>query len=56
MDSIDRGVSAVLADRADDLHRLIDGYDLGLTGIVAEIMNRGIDSMLTDLEISEGQR
>lgn len=56
MDSINRGVSTVLADRADDLHRLIDGYDLGLTAIVMEIMNRGIDSMLIDLEFSEGQR
>lgn len=56
MDRIDSGVSAVLAVRIDDLLTLIDGFEFGLDEIVVEIMNRGIDSMLTDLELSEGQR
>lgn len=56
MDSIDRGVATVLDHRATDLHRLVEGFDLDLRHIIEELMNRGIDSMLTDLELEEGLR
>lgn len=56
MDSIDRGIATVLDHRADDLHKLIEGIDMDLQHIIEEIMNRGIDSMLVDLELEEGLR
>lgn len=56
MTDVDRVIAAIFECRVFDLHKLMDGYAHDLPEIVAEIMNRGIDSMLTDLELSEGQR